>query len=186
MTIDLKDLAIIFTINFTYITLNTLRMMLTMKGYRYIAPLVSMFEITIYVVGLGMVLQQLDNVFNLLAYALGYGAGIAVGIHLEDKLALGYIMVTAMIPDVNSDIPKKIREEGYGVTVTYGYGLEGERMIMEILSSRKNERTLYQLIDSIEPKAFVISHEPKYIRGGFWTKKIKRQNQKPLENKNNE
>lgn len=46
--IDPKMLGMIFLINFAYITLNTLRFMLTMKGYRLIAPLVSMVEITIY------------------------------------------------------------------------------------------------------------------------------------------
>lgn len=45
--IDPKMLGMIFLINFAYITLNTLRFMLTMKGYRLIAPLVSMVEITI-------------------------------------------------------------------------------------------------------------------------------------------
>ena len=52
--------------------------MLTMKGYRVIAPLVSMAEITIYVLGLSMVLNRLDNPLNLLVYALGYAVGISV------------------------------------------------------------------------------------------------------------
>ena len=93
MVVDLKMLAMIFIINFAYITLNTIRFMLTMKGYRVIAPLVSMAEITIYVLGLSMVLNRLDNPLNLLVYALGYAVGISVGIKIEDYLALGYIMV---------------------------------------------------------------------------------------------
>ncbi len=43
-------LVLIFTVNFVYITLNTIRFMLTMKGYRNLAPLISMVEITVYVV----------------------------------------------------------------------------------------------------------------------------------------
>jgi uncharacterized protein YebE (UPF0316 family) len=35
---DIKMLLTIFLINFSYITLNTIRFMLTMKGYRLIAP----------------------------------------------------------------------------------------------------------------------------------------------------
>lgn len=170
----------IFGINFAYITLNTLRFMLTMKGYRVIAPLVSMAEITIYILGLSLVLDRLDDPLNLLAYALGYAVGISVGIKIEDTLALGYIMVTAILPS-NSDndrqLPKILRENGYGVTQSYAEGLEGERLLLEILSPRKNERELYQLIKSVEERAFIISYEPKYISGGFWTKKIrKRQN----------
>ena len=59
--VDTRMLLMIFFINFAYITLNTLRFMLTMKGYRLIAPLVSMVEITIYILGLSLVLDRLDN-----------------------------------------------------------------------------------------------------------------------------
>ncbi|KAF1296473.1 hypothetical protein BAU15_15230 [Enterococcus sp. JM4C] len=175
--IDTKMLLMIFFINFAYITLNTLRFMLTMKGYRLIAPLVSMAEITIYILGLSMVLNRLDNPLNLFVYALGYAVGISVGIRIEDKLALGYIMVTVILPTTTEEqknLPKILRENGYGVTVTYAQGLEGERLVLEILSSRKMERTLYHLIKEVENRAFIISYEPKYISGGFWTKKVRK------------
>ncbi|MEI5992535.1 DUF2179 domain-containing protein [Candidatus Enterococcus mansonii] len=178
MNIDIKMLLTIFIINFSYITLNTIRFMLTMKGYRLIAPLVSMAEITIYVLGLSMVLNRLDNPLNLVVYALGYAVGISVGIKIEDYLALGYIMVTAILPSSTEqlNLPEILREHGYGVTQSFGQGREGERMILEILSPRKNERSLYKLINEQEPRAFIISYEPKFISGGFWTKKVRKRN----------
>lgn len=175
---DIKMLVTIFVINFSYITLNTIRFMLTMKGYRLIAPLVSMAEITIYVLGLSMVLNRLDNPINLVVYALGYAVGISVGIKIEDYLALGYIMVTAILPSSTEqlNLAELLREHGYGVTQSFGQGREGERIILEILSPRKNERNLYKLINELEPRAFMISYEPKYISGGFWTKKVRKRN----------
>lgn len=177
MEIDLQMLAMIFFINMAYVTLNTIRFLLTMKGYRLIAPLVSMVEITIYILGLSMVLDRLDNPLNLLFYALGYAAGVSVGIKIEDQLALGYTMVTVILPtntDEEKNLPKILRQEGYGVTQSYGEGLEGPRLILEILSQRKSEKKLFQKIKQIEERAFIISYEPKYISGGFWTKKISR------------
>jgi uncharacterized protein YebE (UPF0316 family) len=47
-------------------------------------------------------------------------------------------------------------------------------MVLEILSPRKTERTLYALIKEVEDRAFIISYEPKYISGGFWTKKVRK------------
>jgi uncharacterized protein YebE (UPF0316 family) len=175
---DIKMLLTIFLINFSYITLNTIRFMLTMKGYRLIAPLVSMAEITIYVLGLSMVLNRLDNPLNLIVYALGYAVGISVGIKIEDYLALGYIMVTAILPTYTeqANLPEILRQNGYGVTESYGTGREGERLILEILSPRKNERSLYRLINEKEPRAFIIDYEPKFISGGFWTKKVRKRN----------
>ncbi|WP_430616882.1 hypothetical protein IGJ66_000918 [Enterococcus sp. DIV0176] len=175
--VDPKMLLMIFIINFAYITLNTLRFMLTMKGYRLIAPLVSMVEIIIYIMGLSLVLDRLDNPLNLFVYALGYAVGISVGILIEDKLALGYIMVTTILPTNTSEdknLPRTLRENGYGVTQTSAMGLEGERLVLEILSPRKSERELYNLIKTVEERAFIISYEPKYISGGFWTKKVRK------------
>ena len=114
MIFDLGLLAKIFAINLSYVTLNTIRFMLTMKGYRILAPLLSMVEIVIYVLGLSMVMNSLDNPLNLAAYALGYGAGIGIGIKIEDWLALGYTMITVMTQDVSSTMPNQMRDIGYG------------------------------------------------------------------------
>ena len=173
---DWSILIKIFFVNFCYITLNTIRFMLTMKGYRIIAPLVSMIEITIYIVGLSLVLNHIDSPINIFVYALGYGVGISVGIRIEDYLALGYIMATVIVPDdgLKPTFTAELRDNGYGVTKYYGEGKDGQRLVLEILSPRKHERNLYKLIKELDDRAFIISHEPKYISGGFWTKKIKR------------
>lgn len=174
MEVDLPFLLLIFIINVAYISLNTIRFMLTMKSYRLAASLVSMVEVTIYVVGLGLVLDSLDNYINLAVYALGYGVGIALGIKIEEFLALGYIMVTAIVPNVETKMPEELRDLGYGVTTSLAFGREGDRMVLEILTPRKTERKLYKQISEIEPKTFIISYEPKYINGGFWTRKVKK------------
>ena len=174
MEVDLPFLLLIFIINVVYISLNTIRFMLTMKSYRLAASLVSMVEVTIYVVGLGLVLDSLDNYINLAVYALGYGVGIALGIKIEEFLALGYIMVTAIVPNVETKMPEELRDLGYGVTTSLAFGREGDRMVLEILTPRKTERKLYKQISEIESKTFIISYEPKYINGGFWTRKVKK------------
>ncbi|GAA3610005.1 DUF2179 domain-containing protein [Secundilactobacillus similis DSM 23365 = JCM 2765] len=171
-------LVLIFTVNFVYITLNTIRFMLTMKGYRNLAPLISMVEITVYVVGLSLVLNRLDNIWNIIAYALGYGVGVRVGIWVEDKLALGYIMATVILPNTDSPLPQVLRNNGFGVTQSRAEGLEGERLVLDILTPRNQERRLYALVNEADAKAFVITYEPKYISGGFWVKRVRNRRQK--------
>lgn len=174
MEINVGMLITIFLINVVYVSLNTVRMMLTMKGYQLAAPFIAMVEVTIYVVGLGLVLDNLDNVWNIITYAVGFGAGIYAGMKIEDKLALGHILVTTIVPENGWNIAEDIRGEGYGVTITQAHGREGSRYVLEILTPRSNERSLYKLIHEIEPKAFMISYEPRYINGGFWTKRMKK------------
>lgn len=176
MRIDVGMLGLIFVINFVYITLNTLRFLLVMRGYRYFAAFTSVIEITIYVLGLSLVLNRLDNPINLVVYALGYGVGVYVGMVIEDKLALGYTMISVILPDPKSTLPGVLRENGFGVTQHIAYGLEGERLQLDILAPRKNERRLYGLIKEQEPSAFVIAYEPRYISGGFWVKRVRHRN----------
>ncbi|ETY74826.1 DUF2179 domain-containing protein [Lactiplantibacillus fabifermentans] len=173
---QIKMLVLIFVINFAYITLNTLRFLLVMRGYRYFAAITSVVEITIYVLGLSLVLNRLDKPINLVVYALGYGVGVYVGMVLEDKMALGYTMISVILPDPKSTLPGVLRSNGFGVTQHVAYGLEGERLELEILAPRKNERHLYDLIKTEAPNAFVIAYEPRYISGGFWIKHVKRRN----------
>ena len=48
-----------------------MRTILTLKGYRYVAAVVSFMEVLVYVVGLGLVMSSLDQIQNIFAYALG-------------------------------------------------------------------------------------------------------------------
>lgn len=167
-------ITIILLINIVYVSFFTIRMILTLKGQRYQAAFISMFEVVIYVVGLGLVLENLDQIQNLIAYAVGYGIGVIVGMKIEEKLALGYITVNVITKEYDKDLPKQLREKGYGVTNWAANGLEGDRMAMQILTPRKFELKLYDTIKEIDPKAFIIAYEPKTIHGGFWVKNVKR------------
>lgn len=149
-------------------------MMLTLKGYRGVAAGLSTIEVAIYVIGLGIVMDNLDNYWNIVIYAMSFGLGVYVGMMIENKLALGYSVVETILPGDGMQLAKTLREEGFGVTIVEASGRDGLRHILEVLTPRKNERDLYQLIHEESPKAFVIAHEPKYVNGGFWTKRIRK------------
>ncbi|WP_373895301.1 DUF2179 domain-containing protein [Virgibacillus natechei] len=166
--------VIILVINIVYVTLSTMRMILTLKGRRYIAAFVSMFEIVMYVIGLGLVLDNLDQIQNIIAYAVGFGTGVIIGTKIEEKLALGYITVNVVSSNPDIEFTRKLRDKGYGVTSWLAYGMDGDRLSMQILTPRKYEPKLYETIKTIDPKAFIISYEPKQIHGGFWVKQVRK------------
>ncbi|WP_025728709.1 DUF2179 domain-containing protein [Atopobacter phocae] len=175
MKIEFAVLIQIFVINFCYITLNTVRFMLTMKGYRYLAPIVSFFEIIIYILGLSLVMNSLNNIWNVGMYAFGYAVGISFGIFLENRMALGYSLQRVVLPSSDhQNLVNFLRDKGYGVTVWTANGRDGERLVMEILSKRKDERRLRELVLEQAPQAFIVMSEPKYIHGGFWSKRVKK------------
>lgn len=165
--------AIILIINIVYVSFFTVRMILTLKGLRYFAALVSMVEVVIYILGLTLVLDNLDAIQNIIAYAVGYGIGVLAGMKIEEKLALGYITVDVVSSNPDIEFTRRLREKGYGVTSWNSYGMEGERLSMQILTPRKYERRLYEDIKGIDPKAFMISYEPTQIHGGFWLRQVR-------------
>ena len=65
---------VIFVINIFYVSFMTLRTVALTKGYRYMAASVSILETLVYIIGLGLVLDNLDQPVNIIAYALGFGA----------------------------------------------------------------------------------------------------------------
>lgn len=167
---------IIVVINIFYVTFSTIRMILTLKGRRYLAAFVSVFEVFVYIAGLSIVLDNLDGIQNIFAYALGYALGIITGSLIEERLALGYITVNVVSSNPILNFTDRLREEGFGVTSWTSSGMDGDRLSMQILTPRKQELRLYRLIAEIDPKAFIVAFEPKHIQGGFWVKQVRRGN----------
>jgi uncharacterized protein YebE (UPF0316 family) len=166
--------AVIFTISIVYVTLSTIRMILMMKGYRYLAAGLSVLEVIINILGLGLVLENISQIQNLIAYAAGFGAGVIVGSVIEDKLTLGYVTATVVSPDNSDRLSKQLRELGFGVTDWETNGHGGQRRSLQILTPKKRELKLYQTIKELEPQAFVVANDSKTIHGGFWIRTVRR------------
>jgi uncharacterized protein YebE (UPF0316 family) len=169
----MEIMLIILVINVIYVSFLTVRMILTLKGQKYLASAISTFEVCIYVIGLGLVLENLNEIQNLIAYAVGYGLGILVGSKIEEWMALGYVTVQVISNRYDQPLPQILRQAGYGVTSWIGQGKDGPRLVMEILARRKNQQDLYQHILAYDEKAFIITHEPRHFHGGFWVRSLK-------------
>ncbi|WP_342610389.1 DUF2179 domain-containing protein [Staphylococcus hsinchuensis] len=163
----------IFVINVAYVTFLTMRTILTLKGYRYVAAVVSFLEVLVYVVGLGMVMSSLDQIQNVIAYAFGFSIGIIVGMKIVEKLALGYTVVNVTSSEYELDLPRQLRDLGYGVTHYTAHGRDGERLNLQILTPRRFEFKLIETIKQIDEKAFIVAYEPRTINGGFWAKGVR-------------
>jgi uncharacterized protein YebE (UPF0316 family) len=164
----------IFVIQIVYVSFFTLRMILTLKGQKYFAAAISSLEVIIYVLGLNLVLKYLDHWSSLTVYAIGYALGVLIGSWIEEKIALGYVTVKVISNLSDGKMANELRDRGYGVTSWLGNGRDGHRIVMEILAKRKYHERLYEQILAIDPKAFIVTMEPKQFHGGFWVKTIKK------------
>lgn len=169
----METIVTIVVMNLIYVSLFTIRIILVMKARRLLASLISMFEVFAYLMGLNIVLSNIDNPVNLAAYCIGWGGGVWLGIKIEEWLALGYITLQIVVESSSNRLPVLIREKGFGVTNWIAEGKDGPRLMMEVLTKRNQEKHLMKIIQEVAPKAFVISYEPRAFRGGFWTKRLR-------------
>lgn len=164
---------LIIGINIVYVSFNTLRTILVIKGQRALASMLSMVEVGVYLLGLTIVLQNLSSPINIVAYCIGYGAGVYLGSVIEQRLALGYVNIQVVVDSAGCCLPEQLREKGYGVTSWAAEGRDGPRLVLHVLAKRRNEKILIRLLHDIAPNAFIISYEPKNLIGGFWIKNVR-------------
>jgi uncharacterized protein YebE (UPF0316 family) len=163
---------IIVAINVTYVTLQTLRLILLIKGLRVFASLMSVIEVFVYLMGLSIILTNLNSYWNIAAYCLGYGLGVYTGSRMEEKLALGYITAEVIVDSINGNLPQELRKNNFGVTSWIGEGRDGPRLVMTVLAKRNRQKELLEVLDRNCSNAFVVFEEPKYFQGGFWASRL--------------
>ncbi len=71
-------------------------------------------------------------------------------------------------------LSQELRRKGFGVTSWLGEGRGGQRLVLEILTSRTDQRDLYNYILTFDPEAFIMSYEPQHFRGGFWVSNLRK------------
>ncbi|PGK52400.1 hypothetical protein CN918_31955 [Priestia megaterium] len=157
------------------VPLTTLRMMFVVKGQSREAAVFAVFEALIYVISLGIVFSDLENKLNMLAYAIGFSGGIYLGGLVEKKLAIGYRAINVSLLEKNDELVEKLRNDGFGVTVFEGEGMDNEkRYRLDIIAKRNREKELMALLHGEAPKAFVVVYEPTNFKGGYLVKNMKK------------
>lgn len=166
-------LLLIIVLQLVYVPLLTLRTISMVKNMKAMAVVFGFLESAVYVFGLGMVLTGNQNFAEMFVYALGYGMGLYLGIYIEQKLSIGYITVNINVLEGDADLVFKLRDHGFGVSSYIAEGRNGKRIILDVLTVRKREKELYDLVTELVPNAFMVSYEPKNFKGGFLGKLVK-------------
>jgi uncharacterized protein YebE (UPF0316 family) len=153
------------------VSMATVRMLLIVRGRKYLAGALGFFEVIIYIMALGRVVSSLDNWVNLLVYASGFAAGNVVGSIIEGKMAIGTIMVR-IVPKKTCDIDlaEKLRSMGFGVTVLEGIGKDGPICMLDTTLHRKELTVLLNFLKKTDADAFTTVSDARETRGGYMRK----------------
>lgn len=158
---------IIFALRVIGVTLATVRVLIVMRGQKLLAAFMGFFEVLVYVLAIGEVVNNLSNVWNLLGYCLGFAAGTLIGMAIDDRLALGHATVRIVSRYKGQIVAEAIRDAGYAATVEWGQGRGGTVGLVYSTVKRKDVDDILHISDTNDPEAFVTVEEARTIRRGY-------------------
>jgi len=165
----LWELLLIFTAKIVEVSIGTLRGILIVKGYRTPGVLLSLVEIILWVFVASRVITGLaDSPMKGIAYALGFSAGVYFGSLLEQKLAVGKLLVQTITTEKTGlEIAAILREQGYGVTIVDAKGKMEKRSILMVYTNRRGSSLIIATILKIDPNAMIVQNDVSTLVGGF-------------------
>jgi uncharacterized protein YebE (UPF0316 family) len=160
--------GLIFFLRVCDMSLDTLRVLVVMRGRRGVAWVLGFFQSAIFVLAISNVLTHLDNPLNMIGYAAGFATGNVVGMAIEERLAIGHVHMRIVSPCLGSAIAESLREQGYAITEIPARGKDGMVTVLNCSLLRKNVGKVHQIVNDIDTEAFITAEDVRPVRRGFW------------------
>lgn len=158
----------IFVLRVLNIALDTLRFMLTMRGKRGISWVLGFIESVLFVVVIGSVINDLNNILNIIGYSAGFATGTVVGMAIEKRLAIGYVHLNIISRQKGANLADTLRNANYAVTEIPAIGKDGAVSLLDCSIRRKDMKDIEQLILEADPDAFITVEDITPIKHGYW------------------
>lgn len=160
---------LVFIARLIDVALGTVRIIFTSRGKKHLAPLLGFVEVFIWVSIIAQITRGSNNIVAYLAYAAGFAAGNYLGMFIEDKLAIGTLVVRAIVPEeVSTSLAKTLKEHGFGVTIVSGMGSQGPVKLIYTVVMRKELTMVAERIKSVSPNAFFTVEELRSAEHGIF------------------
>jgi uncharacterized protein YebE (UPF0316 family) len=157
---------LIFVARVVNVSMATVRTLLSMRGQRRQATVISFFESLIFILAISQVLQNANNVWNVLGYSGGFAVGTWVGLKIEERLALGYAAVQVISQKAGEEVAAALRQAGYGVTEMVGEGLHGKVHVITTVANRRDVPAIMELASEVDETAFVTVDDASRVYRG--------------------
>ncbi len=150
------------------VTVGTIRVIFVSRGLKYYAPLLGFFEVIIWLLAIGQIMQQLDNFMCYIGYGAGFAMGNYIGILLVEKMSLGTVIIKVIPKKDTSLLVQNLREANYGVTTIPAFGKDGPVQMVYSILKKKNLPEVIGIINHHNPHAFFTIEEVYGVNEGFF------------------
>ncbi|MDD4483072.1 MAG: DUF2179 domain-containing protein [Methanoregula sp.] len=159
---------LIFGARICDMSMDTVRVIFMSKGIKYLPSVIGFFEVIIWLVAIGQVMNNLTNIVCYIAYGAGFATGTFIGMAIEEKLSLGLTSVRIITKEEPSDLIRYLRSHDYGVTVMNGEGKTGPVKMVFTIIKRKDLNNVVAIIKQFHPRAFYSIEEVKSVAEGVF------------------
>lgn len=148
------------------VTLSTIRIIFVMNGKRNIAPILGFFEAFIWLLAVGQIISQVDNIFAYLAYAGGFATGTLFGMYMEERLAVGMAVLRLITKEINEGMLNFLHENHFSYSLVDGMGKSGKVNVVFFVVKRENLERLIEGINEHHPNAFYTIENIRQVNEG--------------------
>jgi uncharacterized protein YebE (UPF0316 family) len=145
---------LIFLARIVDVSINTLRIIFMLHGKMFISTVFGFLEALIWLIAIGQIFQNLDSVVTYLAYSGGFATGILVGMLIEEKLALGRVIVRVITRVSAEELIQYFEENSYRYSFIDANSNEGEVSIIFTVIKREQLKETLKIIKAYNPLAF--------------------------------
>jgi uncharacterized protein YebE (UPF0316 family) len=154
---------LIFMARVADVSINTLRFMFMMNGKKNIVPILGFFEALIWLLAIGQIFQNIANPLSYLAYAGGFAMGNYVGMTLDEKLALGRVLVRVITPNSLPVLLEFMKEKNYRFTSVDAEGRYGKVNLLFTVMKRDQLTEFISRVKQMDEKAFYTIESVKRV-----------------------
>jgi uncharacterized protein YebE (UPF0316 family) len=158
----------IFCARICDVTMGTIRGIFISKGIRYLAPIIGFFEVIIWLLAIGQVMNNLTNIVSYIAYGAGFATGTFIGMYIEEKISLGLTSVRIITKEDPMELMQYLRSHNYGVTSVDGEGGTGRVKMIFTIIRRQDLGHVVSIIKEFHPNAFYSVEEVKSVAEGVF------------------
>lgn len=161
--------VLIFLARICDVSIGTMRIIFVSKGKRNIAPILGFFEVLIWITAISKIMQNLDNYINYIAYAAGFATGNFIGMIIEEKLAMGILMIRVFAHERGQELVGVLNSNGYGATVVDAHGARARVHLIYTIVKRNELDTVLDVINEFNPRAFYTIEDVKSVNEGIFS-----------------
>lgn len=165
---------LIFSARICDVSMGTIRVIFISKGIKNLAPLIGFFEVIIWLLAIGQVMNNVTNVASYIAYGGGFAAGTYIGMLIEEKISLGLTGVRIITNEDPTRLVEYLRSQNYGVTAVEGEGSTGQVKIIFSIIRRQDLPDVVDAIKKFNSGAFYSVEDVKSVSEGVFPEERRR------------